>query len=117
MIKLLEMAAKLALGGNQRRNFRLAAISVRADGAMTWSLNEHTITPNPKCHAEARVLQKSDWGATLYVARVIRDGTWAISRPCPRCQAAIRNKGVKKVVYTIGPGEYGIWWPQESKNP
>lgn len=111
------MAARLALGCDKRKNYRLAAVCVRRDGAITFSRNELTQTPQPRCHAESRVLQKSDNGCTLYVARVHADGCWAQSKPCSRCQAIIRNMGVSKVVYTIGPGEYGTWYPQKDKRP
>lgn len=116
-MKLLDLAARLAMGGSRDRNYKLACIVCRSDGAMTWSLNELTEKPNPRSHAEARALRKADWGSTIYVARVTHDGTWAISKPCPRCQALIKNMGVAKVYYTIGPGEYGVWYPQRDKKP
>lgn len=40
-------------------------------------------------------------GATVYVARIGREGKYKISKPCPMCHAALKHVGVKKVVYTI----------------
>lgn len=37
---------------------------------------------------------------TLYVARVLADGTVGNSRPCTGCLAAIKEFGVKRVIYT-----------------
>lgn len=117
-IKLLQMAADLALTDTDKgKNYKLAALCIRKDGARTASTNKLTKTPKHACHAECRVLKKSDYGSILYIARVLGDGTWAMSRPCSKCQALIRNRGVKRVFYTIGPGEFGVWFPQKQKLP
>jgi pyrimidine deaminase RibD-like protein len=39
-------------------------------------------------------------GATVYVARVGRDGTPALSKPCKRCERRLARIGVAKVVWT-----------------
>ena len=115
---LLKVAAKIARGqGDIKRNYLLAAVVKRNDGALVVSPNALTKEPEPNAHAEARALRKADSGSTLYVARVLRDGGWALARPCKRCQALIRSMRVRKVYYTIGPGEYGVWDPKKSKTP
>ena len=117
-MKLLKFAAGIAYGGDRKKNFLLAAVIKRADGAIVVSQNISTKEPDPTTHAEARALRKADAGCTLYVARVIRTGgVWANAKPCKKCQALIRNRGVKKVIYTIGPGEYGVWHVKENKKP
>ena len=40
-------------------------------------------------------------GATVYVARIGREGKYRISKPCSMCHAALKHVGVKRVVYTI----------------
>jgi len=40
-------------------------------------------------------------GATIYVARVGREGGYKLSKPCPMCHEALKHVGVKRVVYTI----------------
>jgi tRNA(Arg) A34 adenosine deaminase TadA len=116
-IKLLHTLGAIAHGADDGKEYLLASMVLRRDGAIVISHNAKTKTPTPSCHAEARVLRKSDAGATLYVARVTRDGQWAIAKPCVNCQTAIRNKRVKRVYYTIGPNEYGIWDVMKDKNP
>ena len=56
-------------------------------------------------HAEVAALRA--WGgtnlknATIYVARIGRNGDPMMSKPCVKCQEALKAAGVKKVVYTI----------------
>ena len=119
-MRLLEFAAARALRGLRshiQKNYLLAAVIVRKDGAIVVSTNAVTQNPNPSAHAEARALKKADFGAELYVARVIRDGTWVMAKPCKTCQALIRAKGIRKVYYTISPDNYGVWDVQSSKHP
>jgi deoxycytidylate deaminase len=42
---------------------------------------------------------------SLYIYRQHKDGTLALSRPCPSCMALIKELGIKKVYYT-GNGSY-----------
>ena len=113
-MKLLKIAAKIAAGSDDldvtyRKQYLIAALSERTDGAIVVSTNITVRVPAPTAHAESRVLRKSDAGCTLYVARVTKDGAWAMSKPCSNCQKIIRSKRVYKVYYTIAEGEYGIW--------
>lgn len=60
---------------------------------------------NYSVHAEIAALRA--WGgsnlknATMYVARIGRYGEPMMSKPCAKCQEALKAAGVKKVVYTI----------------
>jgi deoxycytidylate deaminase len=47
-------------------------------------------------------------GATVYVARINKQETYRLSKPCPMCEAVLRHVGVKKVVYTIDNQNVGI---------
>ena len=40
-------------------------------------------------------------GATLYVARVGKDGGFRLSKPCSMCTAAMSHVGIKRVYWTI----------------
>ena len=40
-------------------------------------------------------------GATIYVARVGKEGNYKLSKPCSMCHAALKHVGIKRVVYTI----------------
>lgn len=117
MKSMIELAAKVAQSGNPDRNFRLGCVAQRKDGAIVFSTNEKTQKPNPCAHAEARVLRKAGYGATLWVARITSNGSLTMAKPCPKCQAKIRSYGVKKVIYSIAPGEFGTWYPGKTKTP
>ena len=111
MVALLKKAIQIARENQERKSFYMACVAKRADGAVVSSVN-HCVSNQciPEHHAEARVLRKCDYGAVLYVARVHKDRiTVAQAKPCKRCQALIRHHGVKKVYYTIGPNEWGVW--------
>tara|TARA_Y100000310_G_scaffold267691_1_gene279781 strand:+ start:64 stop:450 length:387 start_codon:yes stop_codon:yes gene_type:complete len=45
-------------------------------------------------------------GSSLYCARINKKGLWRLSKPCKMCQKALKFVGIKKVIYTTGPGEY-----------
>lgn len=40
-------------------------------------------------------------GATAYVFRAQKDGTWAMSRPCESCWKYLMELGIKNVVYSF----------------
>lgn len=42
-------------------------------------------------------------GCVMYVSRVTKRGE-AMSKPCDACYDAIVRAGIKKVIYTTGPG-------------
>jgi tRNA(Arg) A34 adenosine deaminase TadA len=108
-MKYLDLAAKIAQEGSGYKTYKLACVIKRSDGAIVSADNKCYRTIEPRYHAEARALRKADVGCTLFVVRISKSGEWACAKPCKNCQALIRNKGVKKVYYTIGPNEYGVW--------
>jgi tRNA(Arg) A34 adenosine deaminase TadA len=62
-------------------------------------------------HAEIAALVKCRHiPHTIYVSRFFRDGKMALAKPCPVCEMALREAGVKKVIYTTEKGikEYAI---------
>jgi len=62
----------------------------------------------PSQHAEARLARKLDYGSVVYVSRTLKNGDVALAKPCARCYAILRGKGVRKVFYTINESEYGV---------
>jgi len=57
-------------------------------------------------HAEVAALVSSQNKVhTIIIARMRRDGSLAIARPCPICQLAIKEAKVKKVYFTNEQGE------------
>ncbi len=102
----------------------IGAVGIRGDGAIVTASNGPVIIFNdekkgsfPEAHAEIRLSRKLDVGSIVYVARVRKgDGMYGNARPCKDCRTALKARGVKKVFYTIGPNEYGIWYPQNNNN-
>ena len=112
-LKMLKMAASIAQKSRDKyhqggQEFHLGAVGVRKDGATVHAHNSYRRGAlSPLSHAEYRILSRLGRGETLYVARVLHDDSWGMARPCSGCMEAMKNRGVKKVIYTIGPDEYG----------
>jgi deoxycytidylate deaminase len=60
-------------------------------------------------HAEEdailKVLRRPDGlkhlaGATIYITRILKDGTTGLAKPCKHCQNLINSVGIKKVIHT-----------------
>lgn len=116
MLQLLQMASDVANRSTDicRKAF-VGAVAIRRDGVMVSSRNGSTNSncsaKTPSIHAEARVLRKSGHGAIVYVARVCRDGSLALAKPCVRCQALLRSHGVKAVYYSVSNEEWEVYTP------
>jgi tRNA(Arg) A34 adenosine deaminase TadA len=61
-------------------------------------------------HAEIDCLSKVkyldiDWSrVTAVIFRQYNDGSYALARPCPACMAALKDRGIKIIYYTIEDG-------------
>ncbi len=108
---MLAMAASVAKDNSDKfdnRSFYLGAVGLRRDGVIVTAKNIAAANIVPTHHAEARVVRKLTPDSMVWVARVLRStGEWTTSRPCVGCQGRMRAVGVKKVVYTIAPDEWG----------
>ena len=66
---------------------------------------QHEHSGRTTLHAELGAIlgmdRKITEGATVYVARVGKDGDYKLSKPCSMCHEALKHVGVRKVVYTI----------------
>lgn len=62
-------------------------------------------------HAEMYAIIKArdldiNWEkASIFIYRQLRDGTKALAKPCPACEKAIKDLGIKNVYYT-GKNKY-----------
>lgn len=106
--KYFRLAKETAIRGSLIRRHRLGAIGVRNDGAIVRANNLPHRLPEPNAHAEARVVRKLDFGSTVFVVRVLRDGSLTLARPCKTCQATMKFRGVKRCYYSINDTEYGV---------
>ena len=50
-------------------------------------------------------------GATLYVARIGKDGGYRLSKPCSMCTAAMQHVGIKRVFWSIDNNSCGMGRP------
>lgn len=94
-------------------NQRHGAIVVKGGRVLSVGINRDKNhpenVPHPKTqaavHAEVAAVKACGdvdlHGATIYVARVNRAGDQMMSKPCERCQAFLRERGIKKIFYTI----------------
>lgn len=122
---MIKQAIELAAGIPVKRSEqRLAAICVDRKGKVlgkgtnsytrTHTLQRHFAIlaglPEEKMflHAEIQALLKSKDKPvhTLYVARMLKDGSEGLAKPCPACVEALKAFGVQKVVYTLAKDCY-----------
>lgn len=63
-----------------------------------------------KVHAEMSAISKIryldiDWSkVTVYVTRNTKSNSYGMARPCASCMAAIKEKGIKNIVYSTDNG-------------
>lgn len=106
----LKLAVNAALSSKERRKH--GAVIVKSNRVLSIGVNkfrnhpdiipEHLIKTSCSIHAEVDALNKikNAKGAKLYVARVNNQGQRMFSRPCNYCFKAIREAGIKEIVYT-----------------
>lgn len=100
--------AKKRTTAEQMGHYYFGAVGVRPDGLIVQSYNIYDIRRQAfEGHAERRLASKLQAGSDVYVVRVNRQFVDRLAKPCPRCEARLRNQRVKTVYYTIGPKEYG----------
>lgn len=77
-----------------------------------FTKNDDAIYLHAETDAIKNALKKIDQDTlkkcTLYVMRLDLNDQIAFSKPCPGCQRAIANFGIKNVVYTLNGGGYEL---------
>jgi deoxycytidylate deaminase len=108
----LDEALELATT-SQCKQWKHGAIIRKGGRILGRGINSDRNNPNlvsdPKTqaavHAEVAALRAAGStdlrGATIFVARANKQGIPRMSKPCPNCQTALRERGVKKVIYTV----------------
>jgi tRNA(Arg) A34 adenosine deaminase TadA len=114
----LWMAAERAICHDEKdqRGALVGCVISRNDGVLVSSRNGPSCGERmPKGHAEARCARKADKHSIAYVARVKKDGSIGLAKPCKLCRVQLRSRGVTYVFFTIGPNEWGrMYLPNES---
>lgn len=105
--KAMRLAAKLS--EHSEHKYQVGAVIMRGNRILGLGFNQvktHPKSTHPfkTCHAETVALlqcQREDTkGATCYVYRRLKDGTASMSRPCPSCEAMLKERGINTVYYT-----------------
>lgn len=107
--KLVLLAAKAALRSKGQKHFLVGAAAIRSDGTIVYSGNGPTPGRDRHAHAETRLAQKLDHGATVFVVRLKRNGRLGLARPCDSCQKALWAKGAE-VWFSDEEGEFERLW-------
>jgi len=107
MKKLIRLAKKIAVKDDCRQ-YRFGVVGVRRGGTIVVSRNIPTRHPEPRAHAEARVVRKLNRGSTIYVVRIDRKNRLTTARPCKDCQMIMKSSGVKRCFYSISETEFGV---------
>jgi len=104
MLEMLRTVAMHAIKKEDARSFFVAAFGLRRDCVMVKASNSATEHPNPKIHAEARLVRKLGKNApVVFVARYSYGNQGlAMAKPCPYCEAILKSYGVKQVIYSTG---------------
>lgn len=113
-MRYLNKALELAKRSTERH--RHGAVLVKNGNVLSWGYNkmkshplvfgdnaEDLIKNHSGVHAEVDAIRKvaNPENAVLYVARLRRTGEPGLSKPCDRCEKAIADAGIKKVIFTI----------------
>jgi tRNA(Arg) A34 adenosine deaminase TadA len=108
--------ARLAALNNVSQQFKVVAIlrrgkhtvkiTTNTDKTHTSAYRQYPTGSAAACmHAELSALRFAKPGDTLEVMRFHVDGTIAIAKPCPICQAAIAKADLKEVWYSDRSGK------------
>ncbi|MEU4172999.1 hypothetical protein AB0F46_39785 [Streptomyces sp. NPDC026665] len=105
---MIRIAFKRAMKSNCR--YKVGAVLVAGNRILAASANLTRNNPtvdftHATFHAEEAVLRKvsNAKGVDIYVARVDARGVAAMAKPCPRCQEALRNAGIRRIYFTVDP--------------
>lgn len=108
------LARTIALARSSRHRQKMAATAVQGGRVIIGAVNSLRNHPRQvdweSCsrHAEAGLTRADIEGATIYVARLKRDGTPGLARPCRRCMERLLEAGARQVVWTAGNGCAGV---------
>ena len=109
----MNRAIKFAKESTERHKH--ACLIVRGGSLQAFGINSNRNIPGIiqeidelGVHAEIAALKRCNRtdDAVAYIARVNAKGKPGMSRPCPNCIKALKEAGIRKVVYTVNESEY-----------
>ena len=76
---------------------------------LSRGIRDYCLSTHAEMDAVLRIRNRVDLnGCKIYVARNLKKGGMATSRPCEICQNVLYNYGIKRAFYTINDNEYGV---------
>ena len=117
--KFITAAHAVAMTGNgvgMKSKFRLGAVLVHKNSIVSVGMNSYKTHPLmsrrtewPFLHAEQHAIIRAGVdnceGLDLYIARVLKNNTLALSKPCDVCAELIQEVGIKRTFYSTDAGE------------
>jgi len=118
--KFTTAAHAIAMTGNgvgMKSKFRLGAILVHRNSIVSVGMNSYKTHPLmaartkwPFLHAEQNAIIRAGLdnceGLDLYIARVLKNNTLALSKPCKVCIKLIKDVGIKNVYYSTNAKKF-----------
>ena len=118
--KFTTAAHAIAMAGNgvgTRGNFRLGAVLVHRNSIVSIGMNSYKTHPLmaartewPFLHAEQNAIIRAGLdnceGLDLYIARVLKNNTLALSKPCKVCVELIKDVGIRNIYYSTNAKEF-----------
>ena len=109
--------AMAGIGVGTRGNFRLGAILVHRNSIVSIGMNSYKTHPLmaartswPFLHAEQNAIIRAGLdnceGLDLYIARVLKNNTLAMSKPCKVCIKLIKDVGIRNIYYSTNAKEF-----------
>lgn len=92
---------------------KLIAVGVNSYKTHPWMINGEYKPEQIHLHAEADCLIRASKiltedqikDSSIYVVRVLKDGSEALAKPCRGCSGLIARWGITDVKYTVSEGE------------
>lgn len=105
----LELAKKISERSDHHK-YKMGCVIARGRKVLGSGFNMTKTHPkSPHCHRQVHAefmaalsanLMEIE-GATAYIFRQQKDGTWAIARPCKYCMSFLKKCGIKEVIYSF----------------
>ena len=129
-INILNSLGKIARDVSFFPNVRIVAALYKRNKLISLGCNQNKTHPmqlefnrwdNPHkiyLHAEIDAIRKAKSlgenieGCDIYVARILRNNSLALAKPCKGCFKCIKDHGITNIFYSIKDYEYGTIFPR-----
>lgn len=111
-MKFFDLARRVSKNSNHHQH-KIGVAIVNKNSVISLGFNKLQTHPRSKhpyksLHAEVHSLIGLAYnelkGCHAYVYRERKDGTPALSKPCPSCHMALKEAGIKKIYYSTNGG-------------